>query len=738
MAYLSAIVNEFAPFFVMRKIRDLCIEAGWEDVTPQGGDPRIIGYFLKSTGESGNENINVHFWTGLDRWNNIPTKGYYSYTGYLANDIQADTTTITLDSASHFPGTSGGVILIDNELIAFSGRSGNDLTNCSRGYLYTTSGNPPPSNGPAAPHSAGAAVRLVYSDYDSYYNEQLFGEIFVNRDLNNYIHTSTFNVSGVGQATCAAIGDGIRDVSNYFNYHTLIRLGSGPDYHWRWVKAHSYSSGTHTFDFSKTPLPTSFIGSDKPGALFSGGFMPGYSRRNNSSDTAAGAVHAAVWATLTKMYFIYVSKDYIWIVVRYSGNYYLFFIGRVIPPQSSARDEHPTNPTIEICTFGATYTNCVYSDIGKIVKRGITDLGTLWHYDNTAKTWYINRTQNVNVKIASGDSLTISSGAGAGTTNADGQPFGFLTSNIKFYEPNKKLRIFSTTVNDHLNPRNLKTEADSSWPPLDPEEIPTEEYVVQLRIPRSITFVFNGSGYVLANKSDLGTVVTGNNSGNKGILISYDNDQRTWIVYPAFDAENWFLTDTAVTAASGHGGTLTSKSLSADGMIKSTQRNYYIYSDAVSGQHPFPYCRSFNYDSDYSYLIPCYFWSPSDQIWNHASHRQTYRAFHQSGNKYNPHTSSLNYARLDYSSFFGTVVPDYVLDGYVPALLVALRSSDNDVYGVFRGVFGVLPNIGYFSSTPNAVTPEDYFLALVNGEYKKYRYFYNGTEPSRYCLGPEN
>jgi len=72
MAYLSAIVNEFAPFFVMRKIRDLCVEAGWEDVTPQGGDPRIIGYFLKSTGESGNENINVHFWTGLDRYNGHP------------------------------------------------------------------------------------------------------------------------------------------------------------------------------------------------------------------------------------------------------------------------------------------------------------------------------------------------------------------------------------------------------------------------------------------------------------------------------------------------------------------------------------------------------------------------------------------------------------------------------------------------------------------------------------------
>jgi len=669
----------------------------------------------------------------------IPTKGYYTYTGYLAADINENVTTITLDSASHFPGTSGGVILIDDELIAFSGRSGNDLTNCSRGYLYTTSGNPPPSNGSAAPHSAGAVVRLVYSFYASYYDEQLFGEIFVNRDLNNYIYTSTFNVPSVGQATCTAIGDGIRDISNYFNYYTLIRLGSGPDYHWRWVKTQSYSSGTHTFDFSKTPLPTSFTGSGKPGALFSGGFMPGYSRRNtDSNNTAAGAVHEAIWTTSpARVYFVYVSKDYIWVVVKSSTNYYPFFIGRAVPPQSSARDEHPTNPTIEICTFGATYTNCVYSDIGKIVKKSSTNLGTLWHYDNAAKTWYINRTENINVKISSGDDLGISNGVGAGTTNADGQPFGFLTSNIKFYEPTKKLRIFSTTVNDHLNPRNLKTEVDSNWPPLDPEEIPTEEYVVQLRIPRSITFVFDSSGYVPADNSDLGTVVTGNNSGNKGILISYDNGLRTWTVYPAFDAENWFLIDTAVTAVSGHGGTLTSKSLSAGGMIKSTQRNYYIYGNAVSGQHPFPYCRCFNYGNNYSYLIPCYFWSLSTEIRNHASHRQTYRALHQSGNKYNPLTIASSYAGLLYNSFFGTVVPDYVLDGYVPALLAALRTSDNDVYGVFRGIFGILPNIGYFSSTPGTAAPEDYFLAFVSGEYKKYRYFYN-TALGRYCLGPEN
>jgi hypothetical protein len=50
----------------------------------------------------------------------------------LANSISATQTTLTLTDASSFP-DEAGIVYIDNELIAFSGKSGNTLTGCTRG-----------------------------------------------------------------------------------------------------------------------------------------------------------------------------------------------------------------------------------------------------------------------------------------------------------------------------------------------------------------------------------------------------------------------------------------------------------------------------------------------------------------------------------------------------------------------------------------------------------------------------
>ena len=61
-------------------------------------------------------------------------------------DLDASETTITLTSASDFP--TAGTILIDSELITYTGKSSNDLTGCTRGASGST----------AATHSNGATV----------------------------------------------------------------------------------------------------------------------------------------------------------------------------------------------------------------------------------------------------------------------------------------------------------------------------------------------------------------------------------------------------------------------------------------------------------------------------------------------------------------------------------------------------------------------------------------------------
>jgi hypothetical protein len=68
-------------------------------------------------------------------------------------------------------------------------------------------------------------------------------------------------------------------------------------------------------------------------------------------------------------------------------------------------------------TFGATYTPCVPSDVGKMVYRGEDPVGVLSSYDNSLKKWWLIGYY----PVYSGESLMIPEGTGAGTTNADWQ-----------------------------------------------------------------------------------------------------------------------------------------------------------------------------------------------------------------------------------------------------------------------------------------------------------------------------
>jgi hypothetical protein len=79
--------------------------------------------------------------------------------------------------------------------------------------------------------------------------------------------------------------------------------------------------------------------------------------------------------------------------------------------------------TYDTLTFGATYTNAVVGDIGKTVvgtTSGAT--GVLISYDNTAKEWVISTTED----FADGEAVTITTGTGAGTTDADTPQTGYI------------------------------------------------------------------------------------------------------------------------------------------------------------------------------------------------------------------------------------------------------------------------------------------------------------------------
>jgi hypothetical protein len=80
---------------------------------------------------------------GAGLWGGITTNGIIDY---LASTINSSVTTIPLVDATGFPAT--GLILIDAELITYSGISTNDLTGCTRAVNGTT----------AAAHTGGTTV----------------------------------------------------------------------------------------------------------------------------------------------------------------------------------------------------------------------------------------------------------------------------------------------------------------------------------------------------------------------------------------------------------------------------------------------------------------------------------------------------------------------------------------------------------------------------------------------------
>ena len=81
---------------------------------------------------------------GLGSWGGIEAG---VFTSTLSSSINTSVTTLTMASASSFP--SSGTVIISNELITYTGVSGNTLTGLTRGANGT----------PAASHSSGATVK---------------------------------------------------------------------------------------------------------------------------------------------------------------------------------------------------------------------------------------------------------------------------------------------------------------------------------------------------------------------------------------------------------------------------------------------------------------------------------------------------------------------------------------------------------------------------------------------------
>jgi len=132
--------------------------AGFIDFMLRGADGNFIFCHRMR-----NSNVNTE---AFMRSGNLPVR--YEVTnegppGKLAEHLDDVETTITLEDASFFP-PDGGTLLIDNEIITFTGVSGNDLTGCTRGTTMTNfqaGAQRQYTAGPAVEHERRTGVVLI-------------------------------------------------------------------------------------------------------------------------------------------------------------------------------------------------------------------------------------------------------------------------------------------------------------------------------------------------------------------------------------------------------------------------------------------------------------------------------------------------------------------------------------------------------------------------------------------------
>jgi hypothetical protein len=121
-----------------------------------GSDPNTPTTTYDRSANSGDwKEITVgsDFWgvSNENIWSQIGQGGETAYLGELDENLAAADTTITVDDGTDF--ATSGVILIEDEIIKYTGKSTNDLTGCVRGYFDTSD----------VQHDGTASTIYVYS-----------------------------------------------------------------------------------------------------------------------------------------------------------------------------------------------------------------------------------------------------------------------------------------------------------------------------------------------------------------------------------------------------------------------------------------------------------------------------------------------------------------------------------------------------------------------------------------------
>ena len=263
-----------------------------------------------------------------------------------------------------------------------------------------------------------------------------------------------------------------------------------------------------------------------------------------------------------------------------------WYIDETIPATSKLIFYRPDDTPVSRLVLDGVYTNCIASDIGKIVLDDAVGNGELLDFDNTNQVWWIRATS----EIADNSAMTITSGTGAGTAAG--------ASDSDLFPMSPQTNIESEVVNirrdKYLSPKMVWQEkfnfanenADSDFVGF-PLRYPNEtEHDISYDLKHITTNVFgareNATGGASAEVVNGLSVVWVTNVGSN----EYDTDQGTGLISSTTISneflskarlhENWFK----INRYHIRSGMYLNDSLIAlsDGAIEKHIRDYPVYS----------------------------------------------------------------------------------------------------------------------------------------------------------------
>ena len=320
MAYKFKTVTVNDSSFLLEALKDFLVtDCGWTDESPAGQDDEIgagsfhgvLGHFLRSSGEDGNDDLCMHLFNAGYTGGNTVRSHLWPAFSYLAAGIGPTDGTATVDDDTELAGVATPfAVRMNDELAIVSGVSGGVVTFSQRGAYGTT----------PETHVTGDLLLNTKT--------KAFAEVYAYRDLAAILSSS--GTTSVGTKS-AFITPGLSGyVDDRFNLHAMLKVVDGPEAG-KMRPITDYASTNGDFDYLafKNAPGTANV------AVVSMGFLPALSRRIGTAYYSAPKIENANQGVDTVCWF-YGSKDGVIVMTKFNGGYNVFFSGNVYP--FSAKD----------------------------------------------------------------------------------------------------------------------------------------------------------------------------------------------------------------------------------------------------------------------------------------------------------------------------------------------------------------------------------------------------------------